>query len=109
MPCKIYCFAFQKRLFCTVKVALLQRKTGTIAKPKYYYRFLLVFFFTNKRVALLFSFLYYVVVFEFLKPMQGSYFPVFYFMEYALKQICEIASLRTIPQIFLLYCVLTEQ
>ena len=28
--CKTYCFAFQKRRFCTVKAAVLQRKTATL-------------------------------------------------------------------------------
>ena len=31
--CKTYCFAFQKRRFCTVKAALLQRKTYAFAMP----------------------------------------------------------------------------
>ncbi|ATV27434.1 hypothetical protein CTM62_11840 [Prevotella intermedia] len=31
--CKTYCFAFQKRRFCTVKAALLHRKTAAFATP----------------------------------------------------------------------------
>ena len=31
--CKTYCFAFQKRLFCTVKAAVLRRKTAAFAMP----------------------------------------------------------------------------
>ena len=31
--CKTYCFAFQKRRFCTVKAALLHRKTAAFAPP----------------------------------------------------------------------------
>ena len=38
--CKTYCFAFQKRRFCTVKAALLHRKTYAFATPKRKYRFL---------------------------------------------------------------------
>ncbi|MGP1545733.1 MAG: hypothetical protein ACTTI1_05310, partial [Prevotella intermedia] len=30
---KTYCFAFQKRRFCTVKVAVLHRKTAAFAMP----------------------------------------------------------------------------
>ena len=40
MLCKTYCFAFQKRRFCTVKAALLQRKTAAFAMPKRSYQFL---------------------------------------------------------------------
>ena len=36
---KTYCFAFQKRRFCTVKAALLHRKTYAFAMPKRNYRF----------------------------------------------------------------------
>ena len=36
---KTYCFAFQKRLFCTVKAALLERKTAAFAMPNRNYRF----------------------------------------------------------------------
>ena len=39
MLCKTYCFAFQKRRFCTVKAALLHRKTYAFAMPKRNYRF----------------------------------------------------------------------
>ena len=34
-----YCFAFQKRRFCTVKAALLHRKTAAFATPNRNYRF----------------------------------------------------------------------
>ncbi|PDP81963.1 hypothetical protein CLI69_06810 [Prevotella intermedia] len=37
--CKTYCFAFQKRRFCKVKVAVLHRKTAAFATPKRNYRF----------------------------------------------------------------------
>ena len=40
MCCKTYCFAFQKRRFYTVKVAVLQRKTAAFAMPKRSYHFL---------------------------------------------------------------------
>ena len=36
---KIYCFAFQKRRFCTVKAALLHRKTAAFAMPNRNYHF----------------------------------------------------------------------
>ena len=36
---KTYCFAFQKRRFCTVKAAVLQRKTYAFATPNRNYRF----------------------------------------------------------------------
>ena len=36
---KTYCFAFQKRRFCTVKAALLQRKTAAFAMPNRNYHF----------------------------------------------------------------------
>ena len=39
MLCKTYCFAFQKRRFCTVKAALLHRKTYAFAMSKRNYRF----------------------------------------------------------------------
>ncbi len=39
MLCKTYCFAFQKRRFCTVKAAVLHRKTYAFAMPKRNYRF----------------------------------------------------------------------
>ena len=38
--CKTYCFAFQKRRFCTVKAAVLHRKTSAFATPKRSYHFL---------------------------------------------------------------------
>jgi len=38
--CKTYCFAFQKRLFCTVKAYVLQRKTAAFTMPKRSYHFL---------------------------------------------------------------------
>ncbi|ATV52014.1 hypothetical protein CTM50_02425 [Prevotella intermedia] len=34
MPCETYCFAFQKRRFCKVKAAVLQRKRVAFATPK---------------------------------------------------------------------------
>ncbi len=37
--CKTYCFAFQKRRFCTVKAAVLHRKTYAFATPNRNYRF----------------------------------------------------------------------
>ncbi|PJI26097.1 hypothetical protein CTM58_10060 [Prevotella intermedia] len=37
--CKTYCFAFQKRRFCTVKAAVLHCKTAAFATPKRNYRF----------------------------------------------------------------------
>ena len=39
MRCKTYCFALQKRRFCTVKAALLHRKTAAFATPNRNYRF----------------------------------------------------------------------
>ena len=39
MLCKTYCFAFQKHRFCTVKAAVLHRKTYAFAMPKRNYRF----------------------------------------------------------------------
>ncbi|AWX07228.1 hypothetical protein CTM55_06115 [Prevotella intermedia] len=36
---KTYCFAFQKRRFCTVKAAVLQCKTAAFAMPNRNYRF----------------------------------------------------------------------
>ncbi|RQE06593.1 hypothetical protein D2S45_03660 [Prevotella intermedia] len=38
-PCKTYCFAFQKRRFCTVKAAVLHRKTAAFAMPNRNCRF----------------------------------------------------------------------
>ncbi|ATV31769.1 hypothetical protein CTM45_09935 [Prevotella intermedia] len=32
-PCKTYCFAFQKRRFCTVKAAVLRCKRAAFAMP----------------------------------------------------------------------------
>ena len=40
MCCETYCFAFQKRRFCTVKVAVLHCKTAAFAMPKRSYHFL---------------------------------------------------------------------
>ena len=40
MHCKTYCFAFQKRRFCTVKAAVLPCKTAAFATPKRSYHFL---------------------------------------------------------------------
>ena len=37
--CKTYCFAFQKRRFCTVKAAVLHRKTYAFAMPNRNYGF----------------------------------------------------------------------
>ena len=37
--CKTYCFAFQKRMFYTVKAAVLQRKTYAFATPNRNYHF----------------------------------------------------------------------
>ncbi|ATV34184.1 hypothetical protein CUC00_11070 [Prevotella intermedia] len=37
---KTYCFTFQKRRFCTVKAAVLHRKTYAFATPKRSYHFL---------------------------------------------------------------------
>ncbi len=37
--CKTYCFALQKRRFCTVKAAVLQRKTAAFAVSNRNYRF----------------------------------------------------------------------
>ena len=37
--CKTYCFAFQQRRFCTVKAAVLQRKTAAFAVSNRNYRF----------------------------------------------------------------------
>ncbi|SUB97985.1 Uncharacterised protein [Prevotella intermedia] len=37
--CKTYCFAFQKRRFCTVKAAVLQCKTAAFAVSNRNYRF----------------------------------------------------------------------
>ena len=39
MLCKTYCFAFQKRRFCTVKAAVLHRKTYAFAMPNRNYGF----------------------------------------------------------------------
>ena len=40
MCCETYCFALQKRRFCTVKAAVLQCKTAAFAMPKRSYHFL---------------------------------------------------------------------
>ena len=48
MRCKTYCFAFQKHRFCTVKAALLQRKTYAFAMPNRNYRFSLELFLQNQ-------------------------------------------------------------
>ena len=40
MRYKTYCFAFQKRRFCTVKEPLLVGKTAAFATPKRSYHFL---------------------------------------------------------------------
>ena len=40
MHYKTYCFAFQKRRFCTVKAAVLPCKTAAFATPKRSYHFL---------------------------------------------------------------------
>jgi len=37
--CKTYCFTFQKRRFCTVKAAVLHRKTYAFATSNRNYRF----------------------------------------------------------------------
>ena len=37
--CKTYCFALQKRRFCTVKAAVLRRKTAAFAVSNRNYRF----------------------------------------------------------------------
>ena len=37
---KTYCFAFQKRLFCTVKAYVLHRKRAAFAMSKRSYQFL---------------------------------------------------------------------
>ncbi|PIN27767.1 hypothetical protein CUC04_10635 [Prevotella intermedia] len=39
MRCKTYCFAFQKRRFCTVKAAVLHCKTAAFAVSNRNYRF----------------------------------------------------------------------
>ena len=46
---KTCCFAFQKHRFCTVKAALLQRKTYAFAMPKRSYPFLRELSLQNKR------------------------------------------------------------
>ncbi|PIK16769.1 hypothetical protein CTI16_11225 [Prevotella intermedia] len=37
--CKTYCFAFQKRRFCTIKAAVLHRKTAAFTTSNRNYRF----------------------------------------------------------------------
>ncbi|PJI19244.1 hypothetical protein CTM53_11920 [Prevotella intermedia] len=44
---KTYCFAFQKRRFCTVKAAVLHRKTYAFATSNRNYRFLSELFLQN--------------------------------------------------------------
>ena len=46
--CNTHCLALQKRLFCTPKVPILQRKTGTIATPNSLLSDLACTFFTNQ-------------------------------------------------------------
>ena len=46
--CKTYCLAFQKRRFCTVKVAVLHRKTYAFATSNRNYRFSSELFLQNK-------------------------------------------------------------
>ncbi|ATV26214.1 hypothetical protein CTM62_05465 [Prevotella intermedia] len=53
--CKTYCFAFQKRRFCTVKAALLSSKRAAFAMPNRNYRFLNELSLQNKGYALLFQ------------------------------------------------------
>ena len=40
MHYETYCFALQKRRFCTVKAAVLHRKTAAFVTPKRSYHFL---------------------------------------------------------------------
>ena len=47
---KTYCFAFQKRRFCTVKAALLHRKTAAFAMPNRNYHFSYELSLQNKSV-----------------------------------------------------------
>ena len=47
--CKTYCFAFQKRRFCKVKAAVLQRKRAAFATPKRSCRFLKILFLQSWR------------------------------------------------------------
>ena len=49
MCCRIYCFAFQKRKFCTVKAALLRCKTAAFAMPKRISCFLVDLSLQNRR------------------------------------------------------------
>ena len=46
---KTYCFAFQKRRFCTVKAALLHRKTAAFAMSNRNYQFPCKLFLQNQR------------------------------------------------------------
>ena len=46
--CKTYCLAFQKRRFCTVKAAVLHRKTYAFATSNRNYRFSSELFLQNK-------------------------------------------------------------
>ncbi|AWX07289.1 hypothetical protein CTM55_06505 [Prevotella intermedia] len=50
MLCKTYCFAFQKRRFCTVKAALLRCKRAAFAMPKRSYHFLRELSLQNKGI-----------------------------------------------------------
>ena len=52
---KTYCFAFQKRRFCTVKAAVLHRKTYAFATPKRSYHFLTELSLQKHCVCLLFA------------------------------------------------------
>ena len=47
---KIYCFAFQKRRFCTVKAAVLRCKTYAFAMPNRNYHFSYELSLQNKSV-----------------------------------------------------------
>ena len=47
---KTYCFAFQKRRFCTVKAALLHCKTAAFAMPNRNYHFSCELSLQNKSV-----------------------------------------------------------
>ena len=55
MHYKTYCFAFQKRRFCTVKAAVLQRKTYAFATSKRVQHFLKKLSLQNQCCFLLFS------------------------------------------------------
>jgi len=51
MLCKTYCFAFQKRRFCTVKAALFHRQTTAFAMPQRSYHFLRELSLQNKGIS----------------------------------------------------------